>query len=79
MIIVYLYFITYSGYGVDDRGSTPDRRDFSVRHEVQISTGVHLYRGTGGFFSGNKVSEETPDHSLPSNAGLKLHKAMHFI
>jgi hypothetical protein len=70
-MIIYLHFNTLTDYRLDDRSPTPDNRDFSLRHDVQISTGVHSYTGTGDFFAGSKVAGESADHSPPSSADFK--------
>jgi hypothetical protein len=65
-----------SDYGLDDRGSIPDRgRGFSSGPCVQTGSGVHpasCTMGTGGSFPGGKARPgRDADHSPPSSAEVK--------
>jgi hypothetical protein len=65
-----------SDYGLDDRGSIPDRgRGFFSSPCVQTSSGAHpasYSMGTGGSFPGSKARPgRDADHSPPSSAEVK--------
>jgi hypothetical protein len=67
-----------SDYGLDDRGSIPDRggaEDFSSNPCVQTGSGAHPASctiGTGGPFPGSKARPgRDADHSPPSSAEVK--------
>jgi hypothetical protein len=65
-----------SDYGLDGRGSIPDRgRGFSSNLFVQTGSGAHpasYTMGTGGSFPGDKAgSGRHADHSPPSSAEVK--------
>jgi hypothetical protein len=67
---------TVSDYGLDGRGSIPDRgRGFSPNLCVQTGSGTHpasCTMGTGGSFSGVKARPgRDADHSPPSSAEVK--------
>jgi hypothetical protein len=68
-----------SDYGLDDRGSIPDRaEDFSSSPCVQTGSGAHAASypmGTGGSFPGGKARPgRDADHSPPSTAEVKNKK-----
>jgi hypothetical protein len=65
-----------SDYGLDDRGSIPDRaEDFSSSPCIQTGSGAHpasCPMGTGGSFPGGKARPgRDADHSPPSSAEVK--------
>jgi hypothetical protein len=65
-----------SDYGLDDRGSIPDRvKDFSSSPCVETGSGAHpasCPMCIGGPFPGGKARPgRDSDHSLPSSAEVK--------
>jgi hypothetical protein len=69
-------FSTVSDYGLDGRGSIPDRaEDFSSNLCIQTGSGAHpasYIMGTGGSFPGGKERPgRDADHSPPSSADVK--------
>jgi hypothetical protein len=77
-----------SDYGLDDRGSIPDRggggpEDFSSSSCVQTGSGAHpasCPMGTWGSFPGGKArSGREADHSPPSSAEVKYEWELYLL
>jgi hypothetical protein len=73
-----------SDYGLDDRGSIPDRAEaFSFIPCVQTGSGAHPASypvGTGGPFPGGKARPgRDADHSPPSRDDFKYEQELYLL